>query len=267
MKNRTNISIRLAVKNSIRYIPLLQNLISRELKKKYRNSVLGYAWCVLNPLMVMLIMNFVFSQMFRNNIENFPVYLFAGRMMFSFITDSTNSLARSIVNNGSLMRKTRIPYYIFPLANFCTSIINFLFSLIAFAIVLIFTGTPITVHVLAFPAVLLSMCMFAFGLGLFLAQANTFMRDVSYAYSVFITAWTYLSPIFYPLESLPGLLQKLITNFNPAYFYMQQSRMIFMSHMWPSPDLLLRGFVCGAVFLLIGLYSYARSKENLILYV
>ena len=267
MKQNSALNLQLAVRNAIRYIPLLQNLISRELKKKYRTSVLGYAWCVLNPLCVMLILNFVFSRMFRNNIQNFPVYLFAGRMMFSFITDSTNGLCRSIVNNGSLMRKTRVPYYIFPLANFSTSVINFGFSLIAFALVLIFTGTPITIHILSFPVVLLGMFMFSFGLGLFLAQANTFIRDVHYAYSVFITAWTYLSPIFYPLENLPETLQYIITHFNPAYFYMQQSRMIFLYNQWPSGELMLTGLLCGALFLLFGLVSYARSKENLILYV
>jgi len=259
--------MKLAVQNAIRYIPLLENLVARELKKKYRNSMLGYAWCILNPLGIMLIMNFVFSHMFKNNIANYPVYLFAGRMMFSFITDSTNGLSRSIVSNGALMRKTRIPYYIFPLANFCSSVVNFFFTFIAFVIVLIFTRTPVTIHILAFPLTIVSMFMFAFGLGLFLAQANTFMRDVNYAYNVFITAWMYLSAIFYPLESLPDRIRYIVSTFNPAYFYMQQSRMIFLYHQWPDAKLLITGFVCGAIFLLLGLFSYARSKEKLILYV
>lgn len=267
MKQPLLVSTKLAVRNAIHYIPLLEALVSRELKKKYRNSMLGYAWCILNPLGIMLIMNFVFSHMFKNNIENYPVYLFAGRMIFSFITDSTSALSRSIVSNGALMRKTRVPYYIFPLANFCSSIVNFFFTFIAFVIVLIFTQTPVTIHVLAFPLTLVSTFMFSFGLGIFLAQANTFARDVSYAYNVFITAWMYLSAIFYPLESLPAGLRHIVSTFNPAYFYMQQSRMIFLHHQWPSAELLITGFVCGAVFLLIGLYSYARSKEKLILYV
>lgn len=267
LKNHHRFNLRLAVTNAIRYFPLLMNLISRELKKKYRNSVLGYAWCVLNPLLVMLIMNFVFSHMFSNSIDNFPVYLFAGRMMFSFITDSTTNLSRSIVLNGSLMRKTRIPYYIFPLATFFTSVVNFLFSLLAFAFVLLITGTPVTIHILAFPLTLLSMFLFALGLGMFLGMANTFLRDVHYAYAVFITAWLYVSPIFYPMESLPASLQFIITNFNPAYFYMQQSRLIFLHHMWPSGTILLQGFVCGLLFMALGLYSYSRSKDKLILYV
>lgn len=261
------INVRLTCANCIRYLPLLQNLISRELKKKYRRSLLGYLWCVLNPLMVMLIMNFVFSEMFHNNIANFPVYLFAGRMMFSFITDSTASLARSIISNGALMRKARIPYYIFPLANFCTSVVNLFFTLIAFALVLLFTGTPVTIHILYFPVVLLGMFMFSFGLGLFLSQANTFIRDVNYAYNVFITAWLYVTPIFYPLESLPDTLEYIITHFNPAFYYVQQSRMVFLYHQWPSAGLTIMGLGCGLVFLLIGLYTYSRCKDKLILYI
>lgn len=260
-------NIRLTFCNCIHYLPLLQNLIARELKKKYRRSVLGYVWCVLNPLAVMLIMNFVFSEMFRNNIENFPVYLFAGRMIFSFVTDSTASLSRSIINNGSLMRKTRIPYYIFPLSNFCTSVVNLAFTMIAFAIVLIFTGTPITIHVLYFPVLLLGMFMFCFGLGLFLSQANTFVRDVTYLYNVFITAWLYVTPIFYPIENLPDALEFIITHFNPAFFYVHQCRMIFLYHQWPTTELTLLGLGCGFIFLLLGLFTYARSKDKLILYI
>lgn len=257
----------LAVKNCVRYLPLLQNLISRELKKKYRRSMLGYVWCVLNPLLVMLIMNFVFSNMFSNHIENFPVYLFCGRMMYSFITDSTGAMERSILSNGSLMRKTRIPYYVFPLASFCTSIVNFLFTLVAFVIVLAFTGTPVSVHVLAFPLVMLETFLFSFGFGLFLAQANVFVQDVNYIYAVFTTGWMYLTPLFYPLESLPEMLQSLISNFNPAYFYIAQTRAIFLYHQWPGQADVLKGTLVGLAFLVFGLIAYGRTKEKLILYV
>lgn len=260
-------NIRLTISNCIRYLPLLGNLISRELKKKYRRSMLGYVWCVLNPLLTMIIMNFVFSNMFSSNIENFPVYLFVGRMFFSFITDSTNSVSRSIISNGPLMRKTRIPYYIFPLANFCSAVVNFGFTLIAFVLLMLFTRTPISIHVLAFPVVVLEMFMFCFGFGLFLAQANVFVGDVDYVYAVFTTAWMYLTPLFYPLEALPVQLQTIITTLNPAYFFIQQGREIFLQHIWPSPHLMLAGFAVGLVFLVIGLYSYTRSKDRLILYV
>ena len=256
-----------AIKNCIHYFPLLQNLVSRNLKKKYRRSVLGYVWCVLNPLLVMLIMNFVFSGMFKSSIDNYPVYLFAGRMMFFFITGSTQSMATSIYGNGALMRKTRVPYHIFTLANFCSQIVDFGFSLIAFAIVLVITKTPITIHVIAFPVVVLEMFLFCYGLGMFLAQANTFIRDVGYAYGVVTTAWMYLTPIFYSVEVMPANAQYIITHFNPAYAYLQMSRLVFLYHQWPTKSLLLSGFIWGAVMTAIGLVAYIRSKDKLILYV
>lgn len=260
-------SVRLAVSNGIRYLPLLENLISRELKNKYRKSVLGYLWCVLNPLCLMLIMTFVFSYMFRNDIENYPVYLFVGRMVFSFITDSTTGLSRSIISNGVLLRKTRIPYYVFPAASFCSAVVNFGFTLIAFVIVLVFTGTPVSYHVVAFPLVLIELFMFSFGLGMILAQANTFLRDIGYLYAVMTTAWMYVTPLFYPVESLPDLARSLITRLNPAYFYVVQARQIFLSHQWPEPAMLLRGAVAGLLLLVIGLVTYARTRDKLTYYV
>ena len=239
-----HVRVQLTLRNGIRYIPLLQNLVSRELKKKYRQSLLGYAWCVLNPLLVMIIMNVVFSHMFRNDIQNYPVYLFAGRMMFSFVTDAAGNVMRSIVSNGALMRKTRIPYYIFPLATFGSSVVNFLFHLIAFAIVLIFTGTAISY-----------------------AVAYIYIRDTNYIYAVFTTAWTYLTPLFYPIEALPEWVRTAVSHLNPAFYYVDMSRSIFLYNQWPSGSMLLRGGLVGIVFLVIGLIAYDRAKKQMILYV
>ena len=260
-------SLQVTWRNFVRHVPLLMNLISRDLKKKYRRSILGYVWCVLNPLLVMLIMNFVFSNMFRNNIANFPVYLFVGRMVFSFITDSTSGVMTSFISNGALMHKTRIPYYVFPMARFSTSIVNFFFTLIAFAIVLLGTRTPITIHVIAFPAVVLQFILFSFGLGLLLSQANTFTRDINYLYSVFTTGWMYLTPLFYPIEALPDIARRIIVTFNPAYTFIQQSRQIFLYNQWPSCSLMLAGYLWAIAFILLGGYAYWKCRDKLILYV
>ncbi len=259
--------VHLTVKNGIHYFPLLKNLVSRELKNKYRQSLLGYVWCVLNPLLIMIIMTIVFSRMFRNNIENFPVYLFAGRMMFSFVTDSVGAVMRSIVRNGQLMRKTRIPYYVFPLSAMGSSIVNFLFQLLAFALVLIGTGTSISIHVISFPLICLEMFMFSFGFGLILATLNIYIRDTDYMYAVLTTAWIYLSALFYPLEALPETVQFLISRFNPAYYFIDMSRTVFLYHAWPSGEMLLRGGIVGVLFLVASLCVYNKVKKNMILYV
>lgn len=255
------------LRNFIAYLPLLNNLVSRELKRKYRQSALGYLWCVLNPLGVMLIMYLVFSTMFQNRIANFPVYLFAGRMMYSLVTDGSASMLRSFAANGALMRKARIPYYIFPMSVFLSSVVNFFFQLIAFAIVLLATGTPLTVHVLAFPVVFFQTAIFTFGLGLFLAQINVIIRDTEYIYTIFLTAWVYLTPLFYPISALPIFLQYLISHFNPAYFYAEQARDVFLYHQWPEAALMLRGLVAAFLALAVGLYCYQRGKDKIILYI
>ena len=251
----------------LRYGPLLKNLIRRELKKKYRASLLGYAWCVLNPLLIMLIMTVVFSQMFHNSIENYPVYLFVGRLFFTFVTGGVANVLRTIVNNGALMRKTRIPYVVFPLAGFFSVTVDFLFQLAAFAIVLAVTRTPISLHILAFPLVLLQAMLFTFGLGLLLAVAYTFARDVSQLWSVFCSAWMYLSALFYPLSSLPEFLQRLIKDWNPLYWLIGQGRQIFLEHVWPDPVWMLKGFLFGGAVTLLAMLAYRRAQDDLILYV
>lgn len=253
--------------NGMRYMPLLKNLISRELKKKYRQSVLGYIWCVLNPLLVMIIMSIVFSRVFKNSIENFPVYLFAGRMMFSFVTDCSGMMLHSIVMNGQLMRKTRIPYYVFPLSAMGCSVVNFLFQLVAFIIVLVFTGTWPSIHTVAFPLVCLEMFGFSFGFGMLLAVAEIYARDTNYLFAVLTTAWMYLTPLFYPITVLPELMQKLISWFNPAYYYVHMARSIFLDHAWPDPMMLLKGGIAAVLFTGLGLIVYTKAKKQMILYV
>ena len=259
--------IRLTWRNGIRYLPLLKNLISRELKKKYRQSMLGYVWCVLSPLLILIILTVVFSTVFHNRIENYPVYLCTGRMMFTFITDCAGVMLVSIVSNGKLMRKTRIPYYVFPLSSMGGAVVNFLFQVVALMIVLVFTGAIPDYHVIAFPLVCLEMLLFSFGLGMILAVSYIFIRDIHYIYSVFTTGWMYLTALFYPLSVLPEQLSRAITLFNPAYYYVDMARAIFLYHQWPGGDMLLRGGAVGLLFTAVGLFMYSKARNNMILYV
>ncbi len=259
--------IRLGWDNFLKYIPLLKVLVERDLKKKYRTSVLGYIWCVLNPLLVMLIMTLVFTYMFRNQIENFPVYVFIGRMMYTLLSGGPGTVMRSLVSNGGLMRKTRVPYYVFPLSSFFCVFVDFLFNLAAFAIVLIFTQAKITIHIVAFPIVILEAMLMTFGLSLLLSIAHVFIRDVGYIWGVFCTAWMYLSAIFYPLSSLPEMVQRLISFYNPLYWLIDQTRTIFLLNAWPRYGNVLKGFGVGGLIFILALLAYQSSKDDLILYV
>ena len=260
-------SVGLTLRNGVKYIPLLQNLIARELKKKYRSSVLGYVWCVLNPLLVMIIMTVVFSRMFDRNISNYPVYLFCGRMFYSVLTGGCSGMMKAFVSNRDLIHKTRVPYYVFPLANFCSTFVDFFFTLIAFAIVMIFTGCPVSIHLVAFPLVVLEAALFTFGLGLLLSIANLFVRDVNYIWTAFTVAWLYITPVFYPMENLSEEMQYIIGTFNPLYWLVAQCRNVVLDHVWPDPVLMGRTLVVSAILCVLGLLAYAKSRNNIVLYV
>ena len=180
------------------YKDLVRELVSRDLKLKYRRSFLGYVWSVLNPLLIMLVLTVVFSTMFNKNIDNYPVYLLTGRILYDFLKISTNSAMKSITGNAALLKKTYVPKYIFTLSKVTSDLVNFLFSLAAIFLVMLVTRVQVSWYLLLIPFVALQLYLFSLGMGLFLAQASVFFRDIQYIYGVVLTAWTYLTPIFYP---------------------------------------------------------------------
>ena len=158
------------IKGFIQYKDLMGQLISRDLKLKYRRSVLGYLWSILNPLFIMIIMAIVFSQMFkRGNIPNYPVYLMSGQVIFNFMNLSTKSAIQSINGSAPLLKKTYLPKYVFTVSKITSGLIDCIFSMGALLIVMIFTGGVFSWHLILFPLVLAQEFVFNLGLGMFLA--------------------------------------------------------------------------------------------------
>lgn len=250
-----------------KYKDLVVQLVSRDLKLKYRRSFLGYVWSVLNPLLIMIVMTVVFSTMFSRNIHNFPVYLLTGRTLFEFMTTSTNAAMRSIIANASLIKKTYVPKYIFTLAKVTSCLVDFVLSLGALLIVMIVTRAEFTPYFFLFPSVVIQIYIFCLGLGLFLAQANVFFRDMQYIYKAVTTAWMYLSAIFYPITSLPENLQHFIKTYNPLYYYIQQFRDFIYEGQMTEPRVFIMGWVIAFVTLGIGIITFRRSQDRFILYI
>lgn len=249
------------------YRDLLRLLVVRDIKLKYRRSFLGYLWSVLNPLMVMIIMHVVFSTMFRDNIQNFPVYLFCGQLMFNFMNISTNEAILSITANAPLLKKTYVPKYVFTLAKITSSLVDFVFSLGALVIVLVATRSPITPYILLAPFAILQLFLFCVGLGMFLAQANVFFRDVRYIYSALTVAWMYMTPIFYPIERLSDSLRWIITHLNPMYFYVTQFRDAVWMGRFPETYNLVGGWTAALLMLGLGVWSFMKTRDKFILYI
>lgn len=255
------------IRTFLQYQDLLRELVIRDIKLKYRRSVLGYVWSILNPLLVMTVLAVVFSAMFRRNIENYPVYLLIGRTAYDFLTSSTNQAMRSVTGNAALMKKTYIPKYIFTLAKVTSGLIDFVFSLGALLIVMVVTGTKFYWTCLLVPVVFIQLYLFCLGLGFLLAVLHVFFRDIQYIYRAVTTMWLYLTPIIYPIERLPHALQLLIKAANPMYYYVAQFRDLAMYGRIPGPRIFWGGWIFGIVMLAIGLSVFQKYKDKFILYV
>lgn len=251
----------------LRYRDLLGLLVEKNIKLKYRRSFLGYLWSVLNPLLIMVVMSIVFSTMFRRNIENFPVYLFCGQLLFNFMNTATHQATFSITGNAALLKKTYVPKYIFTVAKVTGCLVDLVFSLGALVIVMLVTRARVTWYALLFPFVLLQLYVFSVGLGLFLAQANVFFKDTQFIYNAVTTAWMYLTPIFYPMEALPERVAWIIKHLNPMYFYVGQFRDLVYYGRMPGAMIMLAGWGAALGMLAVGIWSFFRSKDRFILYI
>ena len=215
----------------------------------------------------MSVMAVVFSTMFNRKIENFPVYLFCGQLLFNFMNTCTHQAIFSITANAPLLKKTYIPKYIFTVAKITSGMVDLCFSLGALLIVMIFTGANFAWTNLLFPLVILQLYVFCVGLGLFLSQANVFFRDIQYIYNAVTTAWMYLTPIFYPIDALPENLQWIIKHCNPMYFYVAQFRDLIYSGRLPGNGIVLAGCATAVVALVVGIWSFGKSQDKFILYI
>lgn len=249
-----------------RYKYLLRNLIVKDVKLKYRRSILGILWSVLNPLLMMIVITAVFSSIFKISIENFPIYYLTGSTLFGLLSETTNNSMLSILGAGSLIKKVYIPKYIFPLEKCMFGFINFLFSMIAVVIMYIILGYPIHWTVILFPIPVLYTLVFSIGLGLILSALSVFFRDIIHLYSVLLMAWTYFTPIVYPYESLPENIKTLM-QFNPMYHYVQYFRDVLMYNKVPGVEINLLCFAIAFGTLFLGLLFFKKKQNKFILYI
>jgi lipopolysaccharide transport system permease protein len=249
------------------YRELFFQLVSRDIKLKYRRSVLGYLWSILNPLFTMVIMTVVFSAMLARGVENFPIYLLTGSLLFSFMSGAVSRAIPSVLGAAALLKKIYVPKYIFTLAVVTSELVTLLFSLGALAIVILATRLHLSWYVVLIPLPIIELYIFSIGLGLLLAQAMVFFRDVQYLWGVFSTAWMYLTPIFYPVSMLPDKVRFAVTTFNPLYWYIAQFRYFVLGEEMAWQGNVLRGAIAAVGMLLFGVITFSRSKNRFILYM
>ena len=254
------------IKVFLKYKTLLNELVVRDIKVRYRKSVLGLLWTVLNPLLMMCVITVVFSTLFRQNIPNFPIYYLAGSLIFSFNSEATSNGLYSIIGSASLIKKVYIPKYLFPISKVLSALVNLGFSLVAMFVVMIVTGAPFHATLLLMPLPIFYVFLFTSGLSLLLAAATVYFRDIAHFWGVFVLAWTYFTPIFYPVTILPSFAMKIM-QLNPMYHYVTYMRDVVLYGTFPGMKENLICFLIGAVTLLVGLWVFYRKQDRFVLYV
>ncbi len=258
-----------------RYRYLLQNLVSRDFKLKYRRSVLGVLWSVLNPLMMCLVYWAVFSSLFATQmkgggIDNFAVYLLCGQLLFTFFNDATTSGMSSVLAAAPLLKKVYIPKYIFPLEKCCFALVNCAFSFIALLLVMLLTGCPLHPTILLAVYPLITLFLFSFGVALALSAFTVFFRDIMHMWQVFTTALMYFSAIFYDPATMGSLgrfnVQSLI-RLNPVYWYITGFRQAVLYGEVFNLTMVLVCGGCAVLSLVIGTVIFKKTQDKFVLHI
>ena len=252
------------IQNFKKFQPLLNELIMRDIKTKYRKSILGVFWTILNPLFMMVVLSVVFSNMFKFDVEYFPVYLLSGQLIFNFFNDSTTNAMGAIVANGPLIKKVYVPKYMFVLSRVFSSAINLLASFTAMIFVMLAMRVELHYTVLLAPIPLIFIVLFSLGVGLLLSAITVKFRDIMHLYSVFVTALMYLTPVIYPMSILPEWLKKIVL-LNPLTNILTMFRDVMINNMLPSISSILLAAVETAVVMVLGLYVFYKRQDTFIL--
>lgn len=249
-----------------KYRFLIRQLVSRDFKTKYKRSILGVFWSFLNPLLTMCVQYFVFSTIFKNNVENFAVYLLIGVVMFNFFSEASGMALTSILGNAGLITKVYVPKYIYPLTRVMSSVVNLVISLAPLVIMCLVTG--VCFHKSAVLALYFLACLvvFCLGLGLLLSTSMVFFRDTQFLWGVLSMMWMYATPIFYPESILPEEF-RFVLQINPLYHFLTNVRMCILGGISPEPVVYFQCFVIALGMLLVGAFVFYKNQDKFVLYL
>jgi ABC-type polysaccharide/polyol phosphate export permease len=247
----------------VQFWPVLQNMVTQELRTRYQRSVLGFLWTLVNPVLMMIVLTAVFSQLMEENWKTYAVYLFAGMLPWGLFAGALTESSHSIVANENLIRKIYLPKLIFPLAKVLTNLTTFLLSIVALYLVIWLLGSPFSTAMLLLPVATLLLVTFTLGLGLVLAVINTFFRDTSHLVGVILQAWYFATPIIYPLSRL-GPTGQARCYYNPVFPFIRMFQQIISDGQWPSLTMFLSAAAIATVSLGIGYVTFKLHENKLI---
>ncbi|KZX16130.1 polysialic acid transport protein KpsM [Methanobrevibacter cuticularis] len=251
--------------NFKKYKYLLYELIKKNIKLTYRRSSLGLFWTFLSPLLYTIVLTIIFSTFFKRSIENYPVYLLCGRLLFDFFSNGTKTAMRSLKSAG-IIKRIYVPKYIFPLANVIGNYVMFLVSLSVLVLLVIVTGLNLTWNGFFVIIPFILIFLLTLGVGLVLATVVIFVRDVQHLWGVFTTLLMWGSAIFYPVTTVPEKYRFLF-DINPVFNAIDMVRNSLMYGIPPTSFQILYVFGFSMVFLIAGVILLYKYQDKFILYI
>ena len=245
----------------IRYRDLIYQLIRRDIVARYKRSVLGVLWTMLQPLGMMIVMSLVFSQLF-GQVKGYSAYLLSGLIAWTFFSQTTTAAIHQIVWGGALMRRIYIPLTAFSISSVGTGVVNLGLSLIPLLLIMLIVQRPITWAILFIPIPLLLLTAFALGVGLMLATFAIHFPDVKEMYQIIVQAWMYLTPILYPEDIIPEAYRHWVLYLNPMYYLIDMFRTPIYDGILPSLNIIIIGTAVSLATLLVGWIYFSSQMDD-----
>lgn len=254
-----------AIQDLVKYRLLLRYLVTLELKQRYRGSVLGFLWTLLNPLLLMVVMWAVFSQVRKFDQEHYALFLFSGLMSWLFYAQSVEQSLNTIVSRAGLFKNLYLPKVIFPMSVVSSNLVNLVFFFGAYLLMSIATGKMLPVTVLLLPVAIFGLFLFALGTALITCSLNVFFRDITHLTSAILRALFYITPIFYRPEML-GEKAAFFLKLNPLYYPITCVRNVLYDGIVPSFTDWSLTFGIGTLLVVLGLSIFRNTESKFVYY-
>ena len=249
-----------------RYQFLFEELVKRDFKKKYKRTVLGMAWSILSPLMMLIVMKLVFTQFFGRNMEHYTIYLFCGNLIFSYFNESTSQGMTSLMGNAGIFTKVNVPKYLFLFSKNVQTLINFGLTLCVFFMFCVLDNIAFTWKLVFLLYPIGCLVLFNIGVGLILSALFVFFRDIQYLWTVFLQLLMYMSDIFYSIDTYEPMIRNLFL-LNPIYLFIRYFRKIVIEATIPSVWFHLLMLADVVIVLGLGCLIYKKYNTKFLYYV
>lgn len=254
------------VRDSYRYRELIWALALKELKIRYKRSILGFLWALLNPMLLMLVLTVVFSTIMQAQIPHYAIFILSVLLPWTFFSQSLSYAAESIVSNGELIKKVKVAKLVFPVAAVVSNMINLMLSLIPLVLIVLAVRHPFHITWIYLPVPLFTLTLFTLGASFFFAAANVYYRDVSHILQIVLQVLFYVSPIIYSFDFFPQKY-RIYCKLNPLQYFLNGFRLSVYYGLLPTWHSVLFSFLLGVGTLYVGYAIFRRKQDEFPFYV